>query len=231
MLKLLIADASEAFTDVLETVFGNEFDLRICHDGETALETLLSFQPDAVIINFHLPYKDGLAVLQESAYRPRVILALATYFTPYVLQAAADAGVQYILRSPTVENLRMRLMDMLATMTYPQKDLSGQTAVHLHILNFRTHLDGYHQLLVGIPMFANDPDIRLSKELYPAIAAHFALPDPRTVEHSIRKAIESAWRHRDPKVWANYFPPNADGKIPCPTNKKFFAAIGEKLTP
>ena len=131
----------------------------------------------------------------------------------------------------SVECLRVRLMDMLTAMTQPQKDLPGQTAVHLHTLNFRTHLDGYHQLLVGIPLFANNPDIRLSKELYPAIAAHFKLPDARTVEHSVRNAIEDAWLRRDPAVWANYFLPNADGKIPCPTNKKFFAAIAEKLIP
>ena len=63
MLKLLIADCSEPFTEALEAVFKNEFDLRICYDGETALETLLSFRPDALVINFQLPYKDGLTVL------------------------------------------------------------------------------------------------------------------------------------------------------------------------
>jgi len=231
VLKLLIADASEPYTDVLETVFKNEFDLRICYDGESALEALLSFQPDALVINFHLPYKDGLTVLQESAHRPRVIIALATFTTRYVEQAAADVGVQYIMIMPTVESLRVRLMDMLTTMTYPQKDLSGQAAVHLHILNFRTHLDGYHQLLVGIPVFFNNPDICLSKELYPAVAAHFKLPDSRTVEHSIRNAIENAWRSRDPAVWAAYFPANTGDKPRCPTNKKFFAAIAEKLVP
>lgn len=228
MLKLLIADASEPYTDALEAVFKNEFDLRICHDGESALETLLSFQPDALVINFHLPYKDGLTVLQESAHRPRVILAITPLISAYVEQAAADAGVQYIMRMPTVESLRVRLMDMLTTMTHPQKDLSGQAAVHLHALNFRTHLDGYHQLCVGVPLFFNNPDICLSKELYPAIAAHFQL-DPRTVEHSIRKAIQDAWYHRDPTVWAGFFPPNEAGKIPCPSNKKFFAAMAEKL--
>ncbi len=230
MLKLLIADMSEPYTDALEAVFKNEFDLRICHDGETALETLLSFQPDALIINFQLPYKDGLTVLQQSTYRPRVILAIAGYISPYIEQAAADAGVQYIMRMPTVESLRVRLVDMVSTANTPKKDVTAQTALHLHILNFRTHLDGYHQLQVGIPMFFDNPDICLSKELYPAIAAHFKYPDPRTVEHSIRNAIENAWRNRDPAIWDGYFPQNTD-KPRCPTNKKFFAAIAEKLIP
>lgn len=229
MLKLLIADGSEPYTDALEAVFKNEFDLRICHDGESALETLLSFQPDALVINLSLPYKDGLTVLQESAHRPRVILVITPFVSPYVEQAAADVGIQYIMIMPTVESLRVRLTDMISTAMTPKKDLIAQTLLHLHILNFRTHLDGYHQLRVGIPMFFDNPDICLSKELYPAVAAHFKLPDSRTVEHSIRNAIEDAWRHRDPAVWAGYFPTNTDGKLRCPTNKKFFAAIAEKL--
>lgn len=231
MLKLLIADGSEPYTDALEAVFQNEFDLRICRDGETALETLLSFQPDALVINFHLPYKDGLTVLQESAHRPRVIIALATFTSPYIEQAAADAGVQYIMFMPTVESLRVRLVDMVSAANAPKKDVTAQTALHLHILNFRTHLDGYHQLRVGIPIFFNNPDICLSKELYPAIAAHFKYPDPRTVEHSIRNAIENAWRNRDTAVWSAYFPASSGDKPRCPTNKKFFSAITEKLVP
>ena len=230
MLKLLIADCSEPFTEALEAVFKNEFDLRICYDGETALETLLSFRPDALVINFQLPYKDGLTVLQESAYRPRVILAVTSYMSPYMEQAVVDAGVQYVMIMPKVSNLRVRLMDMIAAADTPKKDLTAQTVLHLHMLNFRTHLDGYYQLQVGIPIFSENPDICLSKELYPAIAKHFKYPDPRTVEHSIRNAIENAWRNREPAVWAAYFPDNSD-KPHCPTNKKFFAAIAEKLIP
>lgn len=230
MLKLLIADASEPYTDALEAIFKNEFDLRICHDGESALETLLTFQPDALVINFQLPYKDGLTVLQQSAHRPKAIIATAPFISPYMEQSIADAGVQYVMIMPKVECLRVRLMDMLATVIEQKKDLSGQTALHLHSLNFRTHLDGYHQLCIGIPLFFNNPDICLSKELYPAVAAHFQL-DSRTVEHSIRKAIEDAWLRKDPVVWAGFFPSDLDGKIPCPSNKRFFAAIAEKLIP
>lgn len=231
MLKLLIADASEPYTEALEAMFKNEFDMQICHDGESALETLLSFQPDALVINLQLPFKDGLTVLQQSAHRPQTILAITPYVSPYVEQLAAELGIQYLMIMPRVENLRVRLMDMMSTMMIPQKDLAAQTALHLHTLNFRTHLDGYNQLRIGIPLYFKDPGICLSKELYPAIAAHFDLADSRTVEHSIRKAIEDAWHHRDPMVWASFFPPNAEGKIPCPTNKNFFAAIAEKLVP
>ncbi len=228
MQKLLIVDASESFTDALEDVLKNEFDLQICHDGETALEQLLSFQPEVLILNLMLPFKDGLTVLQESAHRPRVILAVCPYVNAYIEQAAVNLGVQFIMIMPTVNALRVRLMDMIATIA-PKSDPSSQTQVHLHILNFLTHLDGYHQLCIGIPIFAKNPNMRLSKELYPAIAAHFGYPDARTVEHSIRKAIEAAWTRKNTAVWAKYFPPKSDGTIPCPTNKEFISHVAEML--
>ena len=229
MHKLLIADGSEAYTNALSAIFKHEFDLHICHDGETALEALLSFKPDILILNLMLPYKDGLTLLQESAHKPKVILAITPYVNHYIEQVAGDLGVQYIMIMPTVQSLRIRLMDMIATTIAPKTDLHRQTVVHLHILNFRNHLDGYQQLCVGIPMFTKNPNLRLSKELYPMIAEHFGLPDSRTVEHSIRKAIASAWTHKDPLVWGKYFPQTKNGNPPCPTNKAFIARISSLL--
>ena len=229
MRKLMIIDAAIPFAQALEDVFKNEFELLLCHDGESALEALLAFRPDALILNLMLPYKDGLTLLQETAFLPKTILAITPYVNQYIEQAAANAGVQYLMIMPTVQSLRVRLMDMLANPGPSKENLMEQASVHLHALGFHTHLDGYHQLCVGIPLFAKNTGARLSKELYPAIAKHFRLPDCRTVEHSIRKAIQTAWKRKDPLVWAKYFPPDPDGKLPCPTNKAFLCQLAEHL--
>lgn len=229
MRRLLIADASEIQTDALEEVFRNEFELHICHDGESALEELLSFQPDVLILNLSLPFKDGLTVLQESAHKPQVILALATYVPPYVEKVMDAVGIDFILITPTINSIRVRLMDLIANATPKSADPATQTAVHLHTLNFPTHLDGYQQLCAAIPIFAANPNMRLSKELYPAVAEKLGLPDPRTVEHSIRKAIGAAWAKGETAVWAKYLPPKADGTIPCPSNKAFISRVAALL--
>jgi len=229
MQKLLIVDASSIFTDALKEVFQNEFQLHICHDGETALEAMLSFQPDALVINLILPYKDGLTVLQESAHKPKVILAMVPNITDYVAVMAERLDIDYVMVMPKISTLRVRLMDLVANATHKSMDSEAQTAVHLHALNFPTHLDGYRQLCVAVPLFAANPNMRLSKELYPAIAKHFDLPDARTVEHSIRKAIGAAWSKKNPSVWTKYLPPKADGTIPCPSNKAFISRLAEML--
>ena len=230
MQRLLIADPSEPFADAVAAVLQNEFLVQCCHDGETALEKLLSFRPDVLILNFRLPFKDGLTVLQESAHKPQVILGISTFLNPYVEQTASLLGVQYIMTMPTVNALRVRLMDMLSNAGNSAEALTGQAALHLHILNFPTHLHGYRQLCVALPLFVVNPNISLSKELYPTIAKHLGLSDARTVEHSIRKAIAAAWEHHDPVVWAKYFPAKQDGSIPCPSNKTFLSCLSEMLT-
>lgn len=229
MHKLLIVDPSEPYTDALEKIFQNEFEMVVCHDGETALELLLSFEPDILVLNLMLPFKDGLTVLQESAHHPKVILAICPYVNAYIEQAAAQRGVQYIMIMPTVNTLRVRLMDLIASTITPKEALLNQTVSHLHSLNFPTHLDGYRQLCAGIPLFAESAGMRLTKELYPAIAKQCDVTDARAVEHSIRKVIEWAWMRHDPMVWIKYFRPKPDGIIHCPTNKEFISRIAQML--
>ena len=220
MLKLLFVDISEEMADALERTIGHEFEMVICRDGKTALEQLHYFRPDILILNLYLPYKDGLTVLQESDHRPRVIIAIASHLPEYAMKRAADLGIQYVLRMPTVETVRLRVMDLIAETDRREGHLA---AVPLYALGFRPNLDGYRQLCVGIPIYAKNPGMLLSKELYPAIGEIFALPDPRTVEHSIRKAIADAWSRREIIVWEKYFP----GARTAPTNKAFISRLAE----
>ena len=228
MYKLLIADSSEPYTEALEEVLHSEFDLMICHDGETALEMLLYFKPDILILNLMLPYKDGLTLLQQTAHRPKVILAISPLINSYIEQIAPDLGIQYIMIMPTVASLRVRLMDLISHTITSKTNLSAQAGVHLHALGFQPHLDGYHQLSIGLPLYANAPGLRVCKELYPAIASHYENMDPRSVEHSIRKSIEDAWTKRDVLVWTKYFPSHTADRR-CPSNKEFISRVAEML--
>ena len=231
MLKLLIADNSEPFSAALAEAMGSDFEIKICYDGEAALTQLLSFQPDVLVINLYLPYKDGLTVLQETPFTPSFTIAISSSLCPYVERRSAELGVTYIMIAPAINALRVRILDIVQQTQLHREaiDLQAVTSTHLHILNFATHLDGYQQLCIAIPLYAADPSQRLSKELYPAVAKCCGYKDARSVEHSIRKAIEAAWKARDPVVWAKYFPPDKYGYQHCPTNKVFISRIAQYL--
>lgn len=95
----------------------------------------------------------------------------------------------------------------------------------LHKLRFRIHIAGYKQLAIAIPCFAFDDTQSLTKELYPYVANHFGYSDWHSVERAIRYAILDAWEHRNPEIWAQYFP---NQKKP-PSNKQFIATLAELL--
>lgn len=225
--KLLIAENSEAFRYALEKTFENEFEIRTCQDGRAALELLSTYRPDALILNLMLSYKDGLTVLQEADCLPPVILGITHFMNDYIAQRAIELGVGYLLITPCLSAVRARLMDLLEKSRPLQKkeDPSNQAATYLRRLKFPTHLDGYQQLCVGIPLFAADPAQRLTKELYPAIAASCGNKDHRVVEHSIRSVIKASWKNRDAAVWEQYFP----GIEGCPSNKVFIARFAELI--
>lgn len=227
MHRLLIASGDEAFSSALTQSFYGDFDIRSCGDGEAALELLLSFTPDVLVLDLMLPYKDGLTVLQESAHKPPVILAITPYLSAYVQQTAERLGIGYLLCMPTVSTVRVRVMDMLGRLSSEKADVPAL----LHMLGFTPHLDGYHHLCAAIPLFCKDPGQALTKELYPAVGLACGCKDARSVEHSIRMAIRGAWQHKDAAVWQKYFPRNAGGKIPCPTNKAFISRLALEISP
>ena len=231
MQKLLIADSSDVFSSALASALGDRFDICICGDGPAALKHLQQDRPDILILNLMLPYQDGLSVLQESSYQPPVILAITMHLSAYVQQKVTALGIDYTMIAPSVNAVVMRLEDLVKQYTAPPEsaDIHSRTLYHLHQLNFPTHLDGYEQLCIGLPLFAQNPQQFLTKELYPAIAKHFPGKDSRAVEHSIRKAIQAAWKQRDNAIWRKYFTPGARGIIPCPSSKEFLCRLAEIL--
>lgn len=231
MQKLMIADGSEIYVSVLESALTGQFDICTCCDGESALAILQSFRPDILVLNLSLPYKDGLTLLQESDFRPPIIITITGYISHYVEHRLGELGVDYTMISPSVSSLCLRLRDITERYNTQPDSMEPQavTAHHLHLLNIPSHRDGYRHLLVAIPLFAKNPMQFMTKELYPQVARICGCRDGRAVEHSIRKVIESAWKYRDNAVWRKYFPPGPRGSIPCPSNKAFISQLAEMV--
>lgn len=231
MQKLLIADSSDIFMGALETVLKDQFEIITCSNGQILLDLLTQHRPDILVLNLMLPYKDGLTILKQTSYHPPVILAITNHMSAYIEQSVTALGVDYTMVTPSVDAVASRLQDFIHQYSVPNDavDIHAQVIHHLHLLGIPTHLDGYRQLCLALPEYANNPEQRLTKELYPTVAALCHCVDSRSVEHSIRKAIRSAWNHRDNAIWRKYFPMGSGGSIPCPTNKEFICCLAEVL--
>lgn len=229
MRRLLIMNSSEVYALSLARKLGNDFDIRICCDGAQAGAMLDTFSPDVLILHTAMPRKDALSILQEMSCRPGLIIAISNFLDGQVERRLMSFGVRQILLMPTASSVYLCVQSLLAEQEQDSFRHSAAylTRLHLHILNFQPHLDGFGQLCAAIPMRVQEPELALTKQLYPAVAQKLGVSDGRAVEHSIRKSIYAAWQQRDDFVWAKYFPPGADGQIPCPSNNRFLSALAQ----
>ena len=229
--KLLIVDSSTAFTSAVESVLKDQFQIQCCHDGEAAVEILEEYHPDALIINLMLPYLDGLTVLQKTSFHPNIILAVTPYLNGYIQHTIRELGVDYTMLCPSVNALCLRLQDLQQTKvaTPSAADPAQIIAHHLDLMHFSPHWDGYRQLCCAIPLYAQNPGQFMTKELYPAVAKQCDCKSPQCVEHSIRKAIRTAWAKGDLAIWRQYYSPGMRGKVACPSNKEFICRLSELL--
>lgn len=233
MQTLLIAQGMDAFRAALVETLGGKYRILSCGDGETALAMLRTEKPDILLLDLMLPGLDGISLLQNAGkHIPPVVLATTRFINGYVQQAARDLGIGYLMMMPcSVSAVGERLEDLILHLSQPcgVQDPQAMVSDHLSNLSISPKLGGFHQLRVGIPLFAQDPHQSLSKELYPAVARLCGCDDGRQVERSIRKAIQTAWEQGDLSVWASYFPPDARGEISRPTNKDFISRLADIL--
>lgn len=225
MRKLVIADYMQGFSASLAKALSHDYEVHTCSDGDTALEMLKVFRPEVLIINLALPYTDGLTVLQETSYLPPTVLALTSLNQPFVWQSAIDAGAQQVLLIPTstrwVISQLNQLLKAQPLPPSPQKIVRG----FLDEMGFPEDRVAYKDMYVGIPIFAQDTDQSLHKEVYPAIVALCGRKSVTAVEGAIRKLIGDVWAHRDQAVWEEFFP----GFTEAPCIRDFFKALAKKL--
>lgn len=102
--------------------------------------------------------------------------------------------------------------------------------VFLLELNVSTHYDGWRYSIEAITLFSEDPQQRITKEIYPLVARRCGLPGRAgQVERGMRTVIDAAWKNRDDEIWKRYFPVASDGKIKRPSNAEFISRIAEAL--
>ena len=113
--RVLLADDDESFIDALRPLIENQPALTVvgsAPDGLAAIELVEELQPDAVVIDLHLPLVDGVAaVARLRKYHPELcLLALTGDPDPELHRAVTDAGADAVLlKEDLVESLVDRL--------------------------------------------------------------------------------------------------------------------------
>lgn len=228
--KLLIADSNEELCAALKMALQDEFCIRIALSGREALELLDCFNPEVLVLDVMLAGLDGIRVLEFAADHGHKVKTLVT--TPvrseYVFTKLMQLNVSYILLKPCdLEITAERVREIAGQCSTPAVQSNEQklTAILLELGCNPKH-NGYHYLCTAVQIYAGNSTQSLTKELYVAVSAAYGV-GWQQVERSIRAAVESAWKHRDEKLWRQYFP--AAGTLKRPTNGEVICHLAERL--
>ena len=232
--KLLLAEGNEELALALEEGLRGLYTLRLCRDGQTALELVHAFKPDILVLDLMLPGLDGISLLQDitEARLEPMVLATSRYYNEYILDALGRFGVGYLMVKPCdvratiarIGDLTSRIRPAESRPTRP--DRLTRISNFLRELRFRPKLKGYIYLRDAVLLMADNPDLSITKELYPEIADRYGTP-PKSVEKCIRSALEGAWERRDHSVWQILFPPGLDAVQERPSNADMIARLAD----
>jgi DNA-binding NarL/FixJ family response regulator len=110
-IRVLIADDHPLARLGVETLLRAQPDMQVvgqAEDGEEAVHTALLTQPDVVLLDVHMPGKDGLTVLREikqALPEARCLMLTATVDPSQVLQAVQAGAVGYLLKDASPDDL------------------------------------------------------------------------------------------------------------------------------
>lgn len=224
---LIVESGDDIHRELIKALRNAHCEVWYAADGPGGIQILQNHRIDGMILDLSLHGMDALSFLDEiQPFRPKAILTVSTYYPPYVELALSDLGVGYRLLKPcTLHNLVHRILDMINTpLPSAHPDARKIVARHLYALQYPAR-NGFYMLLAGVPLFAQDRNQSMTKELYTNIAILCNRDSWQQVESTIRDSKLQAWKHRDPAVWAQYFPDATQ----CPSNTDFITKLADIL--
>ena len=101
-IRVLLADDDSAFLESLRPLIEQQPELTvvgIAHDGDEAVRLAAGLDPDAVVVDLHMPRVDGVAAVSDlRRAHPRLcLIALTGDHDQRLHQAAAEAGADAVL--------------------------------------------------------------------------------------------------------------------------------------
>lgn len=100
--RVIIADDDEDSLDILGFYVRQHPDFCIldrCRDGEELLNSILSRQPDAVLLDIHMPKMSGMEVIAKSLkIKSDLLFVFISGYEQYAIQAFDLSAVDYILK-------------------------------------------------------------------------------------------------------------------------------------
>lgn len=247
-IKVIIADENADLRKAIQMSIDGKSGIRVVDsvdDGRRLVDSILSHQPDFVLLDHMLPMMDGVSVVRnisrQTLVEVPVFCILTGFVSPVSMNEAMKAGVSAYLMKPIdsdileekiveLMNSHDALMNVNTSSVDPETQLEIMVTNTIHEIGVPAHIKGYQYIRDAIIMTINDMDTinAVTKVMYPAIAKKYNTTSSR-VERAIRHAIEVAWDRGDIEVLQNFFGYTVSNVKGKPTNSEFISMISDKL--
>lgn len=214
--KILIVDDDENIAELISLYLTKEcFDTKIVHDGEGALETHKSFQPDLILLDIMLPRIDGYQVCREiRTYSDTPIMMLSAkgevFDKVLGLELGADdymekpfdskelvARVKAILRRAKPASQPVSAAN-IKSVTYPDLEIS---LTNYDVTYMGQHVDMPPKELELLYFMAASPNHVFTREqLLDQIWGYEYIGDTRTVDVHIKRLREKIKDHENWRI-------------------------------
>lgn len=120
-LKFLVVDDSKAMQTIVQRILASagyeEHEFRFADNGKKALDTIIKWNPDLVLLDWHMPEMTGIELLDkvnELELKTKIGFITAEK-NQASLKRAREAGAMFVVNKPfTVEKLKENLIPALA---------------------------------------------------------------------------------------------------------------------
>lgn len=138
--------------------------------------------------------------------------------------------IKSIINSLEPSNINSIIINVNNTYINKDKEIENKVTVLLHNLGIPSHIKGYSYIRSSILMVYNNPNYvgKITKELYPKLSIKYNT-STKTIERSIRHAIEVSWNRGDLELMDQLFGHSIDAYKSKPTNSEFIVTIADKL--
>lgn len=217
--EIIIADSSAVFVMELETQLAPEVSVRSCDNARDLLAMLEQKMPDLLVLNLSLPGCDGFELLRRITAMSEhpAVLATVDYVSDFVRSSLASMGIGYLMVKPcNIVSVAERIQEMLCF--YADNPVPRDL---LDVLMIPENLNGASYIRYAVPILMENPQLQLTKDLYPRIGARFG-KNGQCVERSIRNAVHTTWKKHGGFIWQQYLDTAPDGRSHRPSNSQFF---------
>ena len=113
---------------------------------------------------------------------------------------------------------------------FEKSDIRYVVIILLMELGVPTQCDGFDYLVSAIVICVQDPARVVTEGLYNLITEQYGdAEDMWRIEHSIRRAVESAWQKGETKAWEMYFTAGQNRGTKKPTNVEFISRLARTI--